>query len=122
MQGKLQGVVVCERDELIGMKTDAIQWGSDMRLALALCSDLTPLHRNTLAGHPDEKKIFKSIEAAYLVCLQACLHAIASILLLLPAHETMQWHESLPQSWYMHLLTDTAWVMDYKHTSRYIAA
>ncbi|KAL3140952.1 hypothetical protein ABBQ32_005476 [Trebouxia sp. C0010 RCD-2024] len=65
-QGKLQGVVICERDELVGMKTDAIQWGSDMRLALALCSDLTPLHRNTLAGHPDEKKVFKSLEAAYL--------------------------------------------------------
>ncbi|KAL3153008.1 hypothetical protein ABBQ38_012035 [Trebouxia sp. C0009 RCD-2024] len=65
-QGKLQGVFVCERDELIGMKTTAIQWGSDMRLALALCSDLTPLHRNTLAGHPDEKKVFQSIEAAYL--------------------------------------------------------
>ncbi|KAL3153004.1 hypothetical protein ABBQ38_012031 [Trebouxia sp. C0009 RCD-2024] len=65
-QGNLHGVVVCERDELIGMKPNAIQWGSDMRLALALCNDLIPLHRNTLAGHPDEKKVFQSIEAAYL--------------------------------------------------------
>ncbi|KAL3140947.1 hypothetical protein ABBQ32_005472 [Trebouxia sp. C0010 RCD-2024] len=65
-QGNLHGVVVCERDELIGMKANAIQWGSDMRLALALCNDLVPLHRNTLAGHPDEKKVFMSIEAAYL--------------------------------------------------------
>ena len=68
MQGKLHGVVLCEHDELIALKTNAIRWGSDMRLALALCNDLIPLHRNTLAGHPDEKKVFKSIEAAYLVC------------------------------------------------------
>lgn len=69
MQGKLHGVILCEDDELTGMKTNAIRWGSDMRLALALCNDLIPLHRNTLAGQPDEKKVFKSIEATYLVCL-----------------------------------------------------
>lgn len=71
MQGQLHGVVLCEHDELIGMKTDAINWSNDVRMLLALCNDLIPLHRNRLTGPQDEQRVFKSVEAVYMVRQQA---------------------------------------------------
>lgn len=67
LQGQLQGVVLCEHDELVGMKPHAINWGSDVRKVLALCNDLIPVHRKLPTGPQEEQRVFQNVEAVYLV-------------------------------------------------------
>ncbi len=66
-QGRLQGIVTIEHGRLVGLKSEAISWDSNVRKVVALCNDLVPLQRNTIAGPQDEKKAFKSVEAIFVV-------------------------------------------------------
>lgn len=49
------------------LKQEAIAWNTDIRKNLALCNDLVPLARNTVAGKLEEKKAFADIEASFVV-------------------------------------------------------
>lgn len=67
VQERLLGIVTLKHGRLAALKTESIGWNSNIRKVLALCNDLVPLQRSMLAGPLDQKKDFKSVEAAFLV-------------------------------------------------------
>ena len=71
VQGRLHGIVTCEHHTMQDLKQEAIAWNTDIRKNIALCNDLVPLARNTVAGKLEEKKAFADIEAIFLVRQQA---------------------------------------------------
>ena len=72
VQGRLHGIVTCEHHKMQGLKQEAIGWNSELRRNIALCNDLVPLARNTLAGKLEERKAFLDVEAIFLVTSFIC--------------------------------------------------
>ena len=66
-QGSLMGVVEWESGQLAPLRSEPILWSNNIRTLLALCNNLTPLSRDKVAGPEDAIKIFRRIEAAFLV-------------------------------------------------------
>ena len=61
------GVVEWESGQLSALRSEPVTWSNDIRKLLALCNDLTPLSRRKVIGPEDEVKMFKKIEAAFVV-------------------------------------------------------
>lgn len=61
------GVVEWESGQLSALRKEPITWSDEIRKLLALCNDLTPSSRDKVTGPEDEVKIFKQIEAAFVV-------------------------------------------------------
>ena len=76
------GVVEWESGQLSALRSEPVTWSNNIRKLLALCNDLTPLSRHKVIGPEDEVKIFKKIEAAFVVQMLAqiclCHHAWCS--------------------------------------------
>ena len=66
-QGYLKGVVEWEHGQVTSLCSEPIMWSNDVRSLLALCNDLTPLSRDKVTGPEDEVKVFKKIEATFVV-------------------------------------------------------
>ena len=66
-QGYMTGVVEWESGQISPMRSEPIMWSNDTRNLLALCNDLTPLSQDKVTGPEDEVKIFKKVEAAFVV-------------------------------------------------------
>lgn len=67
LQGQLHGIVTVEQGAMAGLKTDAVNWGSDVKKVVALCHDIVPLSKGQLVGSLEEKKAFAAVEAAFMV-------------------------------------------------------
>lgn len=63
----MTGVVEWESGQISPMRSEPIMWSNDIRNLLALCNELTPLSRDKVTGPEDEVKIFKKVEAAFVV-------------------------------------------------------
>ena len=67
LQGHLLGVVEWQHGQVLALKSDPVMWSDDLRMLLTLCNDLTPAAKGKITGPEDEVKMFKQMEAAFLV-------------------------------------------------------
>ena len=61
------GVVEWESGQPSPLRSEPIMWSNNIRTLVALCNNLTPLSRDKVTGPEDEVKMFKRIEAAFVV-------------------------------------------------------
>ena len=68
LQAALHGILPVQNHRFGHMLTSSAQWSSKLRQAVAVCNGLTFINRTTVVGLDMERKLFKAVEAHFLVC------------------------------------------------------
>lgn len=67
VQADLHGVVPVNEAVFGKLEQTAFRWGSRLRQMFAVCHSLNMVSRSTVAGADLERKLFKAVEASFLV-------------------------------------------------------
>ena len=67
MQAELHGVVPVQSGEFLAMQKSALRWPNRLKQAVAVCNSLNMVGRHTVAGVDMERRMFKAVEARFLV-------------------------------------------------------
>ncbi len=67
MQAALHGVLPVQHHSFGVLQTSSVQWSNRLRQALAVCNGLTFVNKTTVVGLDMERKLFKAVEAQFLV-------------------------------------------------------
>lgn len=67
LQPELHGMVPVEGGHFTGLQQSATHWPDNLKQAAALCTSLTLVSKNQVAGDLADKQAFKAVEAQFLV-------------------------------------------------------
>ena len=68
MQTELAGVLPVHKGEFQAIQQSALRWSNRLKQAVAVCNSLTMVNKNTVVGMDMERRMFKAVEARFLVC------------------------------------------------------
>ena len=63
----MHGVVPADNGELGSLQQSAVQWSNRLRQAAAVCHGLTRVHKTLVVGDITERRLFKLVEAQFVV-------------------------------------------------------